>query len=119
MGFHEDEGFDALQKILDGYDIKEEAVLAGLEKGAEQFAADVRKLPKPRSKTAKAGYTHLLDTVTCEKTKKDVEVGWGKYYGPMVENGTTKMGGVPHIKPQFERNKDKYYKIMTQNLFRR
>ena len=86
MGFHEDDGFDALQKILDGYDIKEEAVLAGLEKGAEQFATDIRKLPKPRSKTAKAGYTHLLDTVTHKRTNKDVEVGWGKYYGPMVDN---------------------------------
>lgn len=119
MGFHADDGFDALQKILDGYDIKEEAVLAGLEKGAEQLATDIRKLPKPRSKTAKAGYTHLLDTVTHKRTNKDVEVGWGKYYGPMVENGTTKMDGSPHIKPEFERNKEKYYKIMTQNIFRR
>ena len=30
--FYEDEGFDALQKLLDGYDIKEEAVLAGSRK---------------------------------------------------------------------------------------
>lgn len=117
--FYEDEGFDALQKLLDGYDIKEEAVLAGLEKGAEQFAADIRKLPKPRSQIAKAGYTHLLDTVTHKRTNKDVEVGWGKYYGPMVEHGTTKMRGASHIQPTFERNKEKYYKIMTQNIFRR
>ncbi|WP_297780353.1 HK97-gp10 family putative phage morphogenesis protein [Blautia sp.] len=117
--FYEDEGFDALQKLLERYDIKDEMVLEGLEKGAEQFATDIRKLPKPRSEITKAGYTHLLDTVTYKRTKSDIEVGWGKYYGPMVENGTKKMNGSPHIKPGFERNKEKYYKIMTQNIFRR
>ena len=117
--FYEDEGFDTLQKLLNEYNIRDEVVLDALEKGAKELATDVRKLPKPRSKIAKAGYTHLLDTVTYKRDKKDVEVGWGKYYGPMVESGTTKMRGVPHIKPEFERNKDKYYKIMTQDLFRR
>lgn len=114
--FYEDEGFDALQKLLERYDIKDEMVLEGLEKGAEQFATDIRKLPKPRSEITKAGYTHLLDTVTYKRTKSDIEVGWGKYYAPMVENGTKKMNGSHHIKPGFERNKEKYYKIMTQNI---
>lgn len=117
--FYEDEGFDALQKILSEYDLKDEIVLNGLEKGAEKLAEDVRKLPKPRSQIAKAGYTHLLDTVTHKRTNKDVEIGWGKYYGPMVETGTTKMKGVPHIKTTFEKNKNKYYEIMKNAIFRR
>lgn len=113
------EGFDTLEKILQQYNIKDEDVLSGLESGAKELASDIIKLPRPRSKIAKAGYTHLLDTVTYKRGEKDVEVGWGKYYGPMVEHGTTKMRGVPHIQPTFERNKEKYYKIMTQNIYRR
>lgn len=61
------------------------------------------------------GYTHLLDTVTYEIQKDDVVVGWGKYYGPMVENGTVKMQGTTHLRPTFERNKEKYYKDMQKH----
>lgn len=107
-------GFDEFEKLLTQFESKADAPLEIMEAGVEEFVKDVRKLPKPRSGISKAGYTHLLDTVTHQKTNKDIEVGWGKYYGPMVERGTKKMSGTPHLSPTFERNKDRYYKIMIE-----
>ncbi len=75
------------------------------------------KLPKPYSKIRSPDYTHLIDSFAYERTKTDVEVGWGKYYGPMVEDGTMKMKAHPHLHPTFERNKTKYYQKMLQNFY--
>lgn len=109
-----DAGFAELEKMLSDYMGKVDNVTEILQVGAKSFADDVKRLPKPRSNFSKSGYTHLLDTVMCKKTKNEVEVGWGKYYGPMVEKGTTKMRGTPHFTPTFRRNKEKYYKLMIQ-----
>ena len=79
-----------------------------------EFVNDVRKLPKPRSSIRKVGYTHLLDTVTYRRKNGEVEAGWGKYYGPMVDKGTKKMSATPHFAPTFERNKEKYYNAMLR-----
>ena len=57
-----------------------------------------------------------LDAVE-EGAKEFVNVGWGKYYGPMLEHGTRKMAARAHLKPLFERNKEKYYKKMTESIF--
>ena len=46
-----------------------------------------------------------------------IKVGWGKYYGPMLEHGTRKMAARVHLKPLFERNKEKYYKKMAESIF--
>ena len=81
------------------------------------LADDVRKLPKPRSKMTGSGYTHLLDTVTTRRTKGEIEVGWGKYYGPMVENGTVRADAVPHVMPTFQKNKQKYYQAIDKELY--
>ena len=116
MDFYEN-GFDELSKLLEGYQISEEDTMGALEESAEMFVQDVRKLPKPRSAIKAAGYTHLLDTVTYRKNKGEIEVGWGKYYGPMVEHGTRKMNGTPHIKPTFQSNKDKYFRAIQKRLF--
>ena len=89
-----------------------------MEKGAQALIRDVRALPKPRSKITKSGYTHLLDSVAFRKNKGEIEVGWGKYYGPMVENGTTKMDDQPHFRPTFNKNKEKYYKLMIDEIWR-
>ena len=37
-------------------------------------------------------------------------MGWGKYYGRMVEDGSVQMkkGGTPHLVPTWNRNSDKY-----------
>lgn len=108
------DGLRELEELLARYADKTENVTEILEAGAKEFVNDVRRLPKPRSSVRKAGYTHLLDTVTYRKVNGEVEAGWGKYYGPMVDRGTAKMRGVSHFAPTFERNKEKYYKIMIQ-----
>ena len=113
------EGFDEFSRLLDKYSkhADESAVLDVLEYGAEAFAKDLRALPRPRSEIKKAGYTHILDTMTTKKREKEIEVGWGKYYGPMLERGTRKMRAQPHVRPLFEKNSEKYYKLMEQKLF--
>lgn len=113
------EGFDAFSDLLEEYEKKTtmENVLKVLEIGAKEFVADVRALPRPRSQIRAPGYTHLLDTVTYQRTKNEVVTGWSKYYGPMVDKGTRKMKGVAHMGPTFERNKERYYGAMQKKLF--
>lgn len=113
-----DSGFEEFQKMMEMYQITQEHAITAMEAGVKQLVNDVRKLPKPRSQMAAPGYTHLLDTITYRKTKKEIETGWGKYYGPMVEKGTVKMKGTPHIMTTFERNEDRYYDIMIKQIFR-
>jgi len=110
----DDSGFGELQELLSEYAGKADNVMDILEVGAKEFVSDVRRLPKPRSSVSKPGYTHLLDTVTYRRANGEVEAGWGKYFGPMVEKGTKKMTGTPHFAPTFERNKEKYYRMMIQ-----
>ena len=83
-----------------------------LEIGAKEFTQDLKKLPKPISQIKKSGYTHLIRTFAYRQKGKEFEVGWGKYYGPMVENGTEKMNEQPHLYPLWDKNKEKYYKLM-------
>lgn len=113
-------GFDALMDELQGYIEKtdEESVFSILEIGADSFVKDLLKLPKPKSKIAKAGYTHLVKTFSYKRNQKQIEVGWGKYYGPMVERGTRTLRAQPHLTPLWERNKEKYYQEMV-NKFKR
>lgn len=115
MDFFES-GFEEFENLLSEYTKKAENVLEILEVGAKEFVNDVKRLPKPRSRMSGAGYTHLLDTVTYRKNKDEIETGWGKYYGPMLERGTIKMKGTPHLSPTFDLNKDKYYKKMTEKM---
>ena len=113
-------GLDSLQKMLKELAEKADSsnVERAMEKGAQALIRDVRALPKPRSKITKSGYTHLLDSVAMRRNKGEIEVGWGKYYGPMVENGTTKMDAQPHFRPTFNKNKEKYYKLMIDEIWR-
>ncbi len=87
-----------------------------LELGAKEFVSDLLKLPKPISNIRKAGYTHLINSFAYRKKDKEVEAGWGKYYGPMVENGTEKMDANPHVYPLWDKNKERYYKTMITKL---
>lgn len=89
--------------------------------GAEEFVKDLLKLSKPKSKIKATGYTHLVDSFSYRKSKRhngEIEVGWGKYYGPMVENGTKLMDSQPHLKPTFNKNKEKYYKSMIDKIYK-
>jgi len=111
------EGFDELGKELELYLKNVENVQDILEVGAKEFVNDLLKLPKPKSKIRKSGYTHLVDSFSYRKAKNnEIEVGWGEYYGLMVEKGTTKMRAQPHLKTTWERNKNKYYEKMIKKL---
>lgn len=88
-----------------------------LEIGAKEYVKDLLKLPKPRSKITKTSYTHLVDSFCYQIKDNEIEVGWGVYWGRMVEEGTIKTKKQPHIKPVFEKNKEKYYKKMIEETF--
>lgn len=113
-----DTGFEELEKLLESFEEKVDNVMPVLEAGVKDFINDVRRLPKPRSQMAAGGYTHLLDTVTYKVVRDEIETGWGKYYGPMVERGTVKMRAHPHMSVVFERNKEKYYKKMIDKIMK-
>lgn len=83
-----------------------------MEQAAKQFVEDLNRLPSPYSNIKKSGYTHLVRSFSYQKNKNEIEVGWGKYYGPMVEKGTTKRKAIPHLVPLFSKNEEKYLKIM-------
>ena len=118
------EGFQALADIVEKYIDGAENVIAVLEVGAEEFVNDLKKLPKPISKLRKTGYTHLIDSFTYESHGNETVVGWGKYYGPMIENGYKKktkkgykeMSAKAHLNPCWDKNKEKYYKKMLTKL---
>ena len=110
------EGFQELAQIIEKYSKSADNFMKGLEAGAKQFINDALKLPKPISKIRKAGYTHLVNSFAYRKKEKEIEAGWGKYYGPMVENGTKNMNAKPHLYPLWDKNKEKYYKTMLTTL---
>ncbi len=109
-------GFEALSEILEKYSDKVDNFVDVLEVGAEEFTKDLLKMPRPISKVRKVGYTHLIDTFAYRKKKDEVEAGWGKYYGPMLEHGTKNMNAYPHVYPLWDRKKEKYYKKMIAKL---
>lgn len=109
-------GFETLSEIIEKYADKADNFIDTLEVGAKEFVNDLLKLPKPISKIRKAGYTHLIDSFAHKRKKKEIEVGWGKYYGPMVEHGTKNMDANPHVYPLWDKNKEKYYKTMLTRL---
>jgi len=105
-------GFEILAETLEKYIGAAENSMDILEAGAKEFINDALKLPKPMSRIRKAGYTHLVRSFAYRKKTKEIEAGWGKYYGPMLEHGTKKMEAKPHLEPLWDRNKEKYYKKM-------
>ena len=109
-------GFEALSEIVEKYIDGADNAIEILETGAKEFVNDLLKLPKPISKIRKSGYTHLINSFSYRKKDKEVEVGWGKYYGPMVEHGTKKMDAKEHVYPLWDKNKEKYYKTMITKL---
>ena len=110
------EGLEELIEELQGYIEKAEKPEDIVEEGVKEFVLDLRKLPKPISTIKKAGYTHLIKTFAYRKKGKEFEVGWGKYYGPMIEYGTKNMKAIAHLRPCFERNKNKYYSTMYRKV---
>ena len=115
MNFYD--GFDDLMNDFKELISKVDDVTEVLEEGAKEFVSDLLKLPKPMSKIRISGYTHLVDSFTYKTNNNEIEVGWGKYYGRMVEKGTVLTRSNPHLEPTFERNKEKYYKNMINKIF--
>lgn len=115
---YEYDGFKILSETIELYaeKVEEKNIVDILEAGAKEFVNDLLKLPSPMSRIRKSGYTHLIRTFSTRKLKNEVEVGWGKYYGPMVEHGTTKINEKPHVYPLWDKNKEKYYKTMITKL---
>ena len=99
------EGFQDLADIIERYAKNADNITEVLEVGAKEFVNDLLKLPKPISKIRKTGYTHLINSFSYRKKKNEIEVGWGKYYGPMVEHGTVKMDENPHVYPLWDKKK--------------
>ena len=113
-GFNELE--NELKDILKDVDNIEEI----LEIGAKEFVDDALKLPKPKSNINSSKHTHLVDSFSYEKSKHkkgQIEVGWGVYYGPLVENGTKFMKKQSHLEPLFNKNKEKYYNKMIKKIY--
>lgn len=111
-------GFEDFEELLKRYsgNVSSDKALDAVEEGAKEFVNDLLRLPKPRSQITKAGYTHIVSTFALERTDSGIKVGWGKYYGPMLEHGTKKMSAKAHLKPLFEQNKERYYKKMIAAL---
>ena len=116
------DGFEELSKELEelASNVDDDKALDAIQEGVDQFVSDIRALPKPRSKLG-GTHTHMLDSVGSERDKSVINVGWGKYYGKIVENGHHSRKGhwvaaQPHMKPTFEKNKDKYYQAMVKAL---
>lgn len=112
------EGLEKFMDLLEQYEkaADEKNIADVLTLAGNALAEDVQRLPKPRRRGA--GYTHMLDSVQAAPSGKDaVLVSWGQFYGKFVEYGTKKMDAQPHLIPTWEQNKDRYYKLMTDNLF--
>lgn len=110
-------GFEEMiQDIIDK--TGEQDCLNIMKEVADEFVGDLLRLPKPVSRIRAPGYTHLIHTFASRisDSHKDVEVGWGKYYGPMVERGTRRMGARPHIAPTYEKNRNKYEQRMREKF---
>lgn len=116
MSNYKFDAFQDLSEIIEQYINGADNAMEGIEEGAKEFINDALKLPKPISQIRKAGYTHLVDSFSYRRKPKEIEAGWGKYYGPMLENGTVKMDAKPHLNPLWERNREKYYKTMLTRL---
>ena len=119
----DDSGLDDFSDLIAQYSEKlsQDKVLDILESGAEELAADGRKLPSPLSKIKAPGYTHLVKTISTKvnRSRREIEVGWGKYYGPIVEDGAPgrqKHRRNAHLIPLYTRNQKKYYELMKKKF---
>lgn len=122
----EKEGFSELEDMLSDYLKKtnDQEISNVLKTGAEEFKDDLLRLASPRSRINKGSYTHLLDTFAVKQEDVGWLVGWGKYYGPILEHGwsgagsgkTSHHSAIKHLKPTFNSNKEKYYKDMVNKF---
>lgn len=113
---HNEQAFRELDELFSEYAKAADNTVEVLQTGADAFVKDLKALPSPRSRISKAGYTHMIDTFSSKEENGNILVGWGKYYGPIVEHGSRNMGAKPHFKPLFQKNKEKYYQLMIKKF---
>ena len=92
-----------------------------LEVGAKEFVDDLRTLEKPKSRIKSAKHTHLVDSFAYRKSKYrpgEIEVGWGVYYGPFLEEGSKKNNAQPHLKKMYQNCAKKYEEKMIAEIFK-
>ena len=120
MSFHAEGMGDFIKELSQWAQRVEPGHVAKVTQAAgDALAEDVRALPAPRSSLGGA-HTHLLDTVTWEPGEHgDTLIGWGRYYGRMVESGTRNMQAQPHLLPTWKKNERKYLAIMRDEFQRR
>lgn len=116
MSKEEFNGFLELEEELKEIIEKVENKDKYLEEIAQDFVKDLLKLPKPKSKINRSGYTHLISTFSYAKRRDEIEIGWGKYYGMFVEKGTKTVVAQPHLQPMFEKNFNKYIEKINKKL---
>lgn len=116
------DGFKDFSNILKKYaEIDENGAVEALQTGVNLLVKDLLALPKPKSDIRRGKHTHLVDTFASERKGQSINVGWGKYYGRMVEKGHRTVNGKtvkpqPHMIPMWEKNKEKYYKAAVNQL---
>ncbi len=109
------EGLQRLANLLEGYSKNASSanILRAQQAGAEYFCRVMRSKTSPRGRSRE----HMLDSITYEQDAQNTEtvVGWGKFYGRMVESGHRAGGWAkagktvmpsPHMKPEFNKQKD-------------
>lgn len=118
MQIYNEAGFDELEEILKDYADKADPgeMSKILEKGADDFVSDLKSLPKPRSQIMSPRHAHMLDTMAKKTEDGKVSIGWGAYYGPILEHGSKKMSAHAHLRPTWERNKERYYQTMINQF---
>lgn len=93
-----------------------------LVKAAEEYAKDLRALPKPYSNLRRSKSKHMLETMTYRRAaNEEVEVGAGVYWLRFVELGTSRTKkrkwatpANPFMRRAWESGKEKYQIIMLK-----
>ena len=70
-----DKSFKDLDDELSAYMAQADNALEALQKGADALVKDLKALPKPRSKIAKPGYVHLLDSFATKVSEDGTNLG--------------------------------------------
>jgi hypothetical protein len=119
------EGFQRLANLLEEYsqNANPANILQAQKAGAEYFCEVMRRKASPRGRSRE----HMLDSVAYDQDARNTEtvVGWGKFYGRMVESGhraggwakaSESIAAHPHMKPEFNKQKDQIMSRMVAVL---
>ncbi len=123
------QGFARLAALLEGYVERSSPanILKAHAAGAEYFVGVMRSRGSPRGRSS----PHMLDTITYEQdsAKTETVVGWGKFYGRLVESGHRAGGfakkkmakkstvpGRPHMRPEFNSQREEIINRMVAVL---